>query len=57
MRQGAHITRTMSLQATPAWWVERVLPMAAVALEFGVWGATEQRKQLRSNLLSLSCLD
>jgi len=23
----------------------------------GVWGATEQRKQLRSNLLSLSCLD
>jgi hypothetical protein len=24
---------------------------------FGVWGATEQRKQLRSNLLSLSWLD
>jgi hypothetical protein len=38
MRQGAHITRTMSLQATPAWWVERVLPMAAVALEFPPWG-------------------
>jgi hypothetical protein len=25
--------------------------------EFGVWGATEQRKQLRSKLLSLSWLD
>jgi hypothetical protein len=23
----------------------------------GVWGATEQRKQLRSKRLSLSCLD
>src|SRR5271165_3711877 len=27
------------------------------AAQFGVWGATEQRKQLRSNVLSLSCLD
>src|SRR6266481_134011 len=38
MRQGAHITRTMSLQATPAWWVERVLPMAAVATRISTFG-------------------
>jgi hypothetical protein len=38
MRQEAHITRTMSLQATPAWWVERVLPMATVATRISTLG-------------------
>src|SRR5207237_10116399 len=38
MRQGAHITRTMSLQATPAWWAEPVLPMAAVATRISTFG-------------------
>jgi hypothetical protein len=36
---------------------ERSEEIEFLAAVQGVWGATEHRKQLRSKLLSLSCLD
>ena len=58
---GMGVLRTMERRVRLSHWFRRKCRLrfgtGVSCNEVGVWGATEQRKQLRSNLLSLSCLD